>query len=218
MEQQETLGDAVLKEWQDAVDVVAELAQVPAGLVMRIEGPEIAVFLSSQTQGNPYNPGDREHLAGSGLYCERVINTREKLLVPDARKDPEWDSNPDIKLSMYSYMGFPILQPDGEVFGTLCILDSRENGYSPLIERMMLRMKGLMEGHLALAFKNLQLEARLAEIKTLQGIIPICCNCKQIRDDEGFWNAVEVYVGSRTEAIFSHSLCPDCQEKLYPGL
>jgi two-component system, cell cycle sensor histidine kinase and response regulator CckA len=65
-----------------------------------------------------------------------------------------------------------------------------------------------------------QAEADLREaseqIKTLRGIVPICMNCKKIRDDQGFWNQVEVYVRDHTEAEFSHGLCPLCLKQLYP--
>jgi CheY-like chemotaxis protein len=63
-------------------------------------------------------------------------------------------------------------------------------------------------------------EQRLAleQIKTLRGIVPICASCKKIRDDEGYWNQVEVYVMERTEAEFSHGICPECRARLYPDL
>jgi len=54
------------------------------------------------------------------------------------------------------------------------------------------------------------------EIKTLRGIIPICSSCKNVRDDKGYWQQVEAYVRDRSEAEFSHSICPECFEKLYP--
>ena len=54
------------------------------------------------------------------------------------------------------------------------------------------------------------------EVNTLRGIIPICSSCKKIRDDKGYWQQVEVYVRDRSEAEFSHSICPKCFEKLYP--
>jgi two-component system, response regulator PdtaR len=64
----------------------------------------------------------------------------------------------------------------------------------------------------------LQLESAMAEISTLKGILPICANCKDIRDDEGFWHQVEAYVRDHSDAEFSHSICPKCIEKLYPDL
>jgi PAS domain S-box-containing protein len=70
------------------------------------------------------------------------------------------------------------------------------------------------------ALKNLisKLQKAIDEIKTLKGIVPICANCKNIRDDKGFWEQVEAYVSRHTEAQFSHSICPDCMEKLYPEM
>jgi PAS domain S-box-containing protein len=61
-----------------------------------------------------------------------------------------------------------------------------------------------------------RLQQALDEVRTLRGIVPICANCKKIRDDKGFWNQVEKYVSDHTEAKFSHGICPDCMEKLYP--
>lgn len=57
------------------------------------------------------------------------------------------------------------------------------------------------------------LEKALEEVKTLRGILPICSCCKKIRDEEGFWNQVESYVRSHSEAEFTHSYCPECYEK-----
>ena len=61
-----------------------------------------------------------------------------------------------------------------------------------------------------------ELEDALAEIKTLRGIIPMCSSCKKIRDDEGYWHQVEVYIRDHSEAEFSHGSCPECATKLYP--
>ena len=63
-----------------------------------------------------------------------------------------------------------------------------------------------------------QLKEALNNVKTLSGFIPICAKCKKIRDDQGFWQAVESYISQRSEAEFSHSLCPDCLGFLYPDL
>ena len=61
-----------------------------------------------------------------------------------------------------------------------------------------------------------QLQTALDEVKTLRGFIPICANCKKVRDDTGFWQSVETYVSERTDADFSHHVCPECGPKLYP--
>ena len=60
-----------------------------------------------------------------------------------------------------------------------------------------------------------ELKEALASVKTLCGLIPICASCKKIRDDKGYWRQVEVYVRDRSEAEFSHGVCPDCMKTLY---
>ena len=60
-----------------------------------------------------------------------------------------------------------------------------------------------------------ELKEALANVKTLRGLIPICASCKKIRDDKGYWSQVEVYVRDRSEAEFSHGICPDCMKTLY---
>ena len=62
------------------------------------------------------------------------------------------------------------------------------------------------------------LKKALAEVKKLSGMLPICSACKKIRDDKGYWKQIESYIRDHSDAEFSHSICPDCSEKLYPGL
>ena len=63
-----------------------------------------------------------------------------------------------------------------------------------------------------------QLQDALNRVKTLRGLLPICASCKKIRDDRGHWKEMEVYISERTEADFSHGICKECLEKLYPDL
>lgn len=63
-----------------------------------------------------------------------------------------------------------------------------------------------------------ELETALADVKTLSGLVPICANCKKIRDDGGFWTQLEAYIQTRTNAQFSHGICPDCARELYPDV
>ena len=65
----------------------------------------------------------------------------------------------------------------------------------------------------ALADQAEELRKALDEIKTLSGIIPICATCKKVRDDNGYWNQVEVYIRNHSDASFSHGICPDCMAK-----
>lgn len=72
----------------------------------------------------------------------------------------------------------------------------------------------IVELQSALAENIEQLKEALAQVKTLQGILPICMYCKRIRDDKDYWQQVERYVTTHSEAQFSHSICPECYEKI----
>lgn len=61
-----------------------------------------------------------------------------------------------------------------------------------------------------------ELKEASARIKTLHGLLPICASCKKIRDDQGYWNQIEAYISEHSEAQFTHGICPECVEKLYP--
>jgi methyl-accepting chemotaxis protein len=62
------------------------------------------------------------------------------------------------------------------------------------------------------------LQEEISKVKKLSGLLPICASCKKIRDDDGYWNEVESYIRDRSEAEFSHGICPECARKLYPDL
>ena len=61
-----------------------------------------------------------------------------------------------------------------------------------------------------------KLQDTLSQVKQLSGLLPICASCKKIRDDQGYWNQIEAYIKERSEARFSHGICPDCAKRLYP--
>ena len=59
------------------------------------------------------------------------------------------------------------------------------------------------------------LQEALGQVKTLKGLLPICANCKKIRDDKGYWKQIELYIEEYSDAQFSHGICEECAEKLY---
>jgi hypothetical protein len=63
-----------------------------------------------------------------------------------------------------------------------------------------------------------ELQDALAKIKTLRGLLPVCCVCRKIRNDDGYWGQLEEYVQEHSEAEFSHGICPDCAHRIYPDL
>jgi transcriptional regulator with GAF, ATPase, and Fis domain len=218
------IKEEILNKWQNIVDILSELVDIPAALIMRLVQPDIEVFVASQSKNNPYQPGDHEHFLGSGLYCETVIKTNKKLLIPNALNDENWKNNPDVKLNMISYLGFPITLPDGSPFGTICILDNKENRFSKTYENLLENFRDIVQSELGLIYmnemlgdENKKLSDYLAEIKTLRGNLPICASCKKIRDDKGYWEQIESYLSQHIDVDFTHGYCPDCMDKMYGG-
>ena len=143
------IPDEILEKWQKTVDMMAEIIDVPAGLIMKVHKDEIEVLVASQSEGNPYAKGEKASL-NTGLYCETVMAQRGELLVPDARKDPEWDHNPDIEIDMVSYLGVPLMWPNEEVFGTMCVLDNDENSYNQLYHDLLYQFRQTVEADMKL--------------------------------------------------------------------
>jgi len=135
------------EKWQGIVTLAARIIKVPAGLIMRLHENEIEVFSSSTADDNPYEERERAEL-GLGLYCETVVGRREELLVPHALEDPAWKENPDVELNMFSYLGVPIRWPDGEIFGTFCVLDRKRNEYDEDQRHLVHRLAEIVESDL----------------------------------------------------------------------
>jgi PAS domain S-box-containing protein len=104
--------------------------------------------------------------------------------------------------------------------GTLRYFDarvSRIRGRGDVSMGSIILLRDVTDTHLYMEEKNRlidELTRAAREIKTLEGIIPICMYCKKIRDDAGYWHQVEQFVGARSNAQFSHGMCPECQKKL----
>jgi c-di-GMP phosphodiesterase len=148
------IQESIINKWQSLIDTVARIVKVPSGLIMRLNEDTIEVFLRSNTEGNPYEKGEKAALR-YGLYCETVIGEQQKLLVPDATKSKTWrENNPDVAIDMISYLGYPVNWPDGEVFGTVCLLDNKENNYNKDYQDLLHQIKMHLENDLEILVLN----------------------------------------------------------------
>ncbi len=213
----------IVEIWQRIVDTVSEILAVPSVMINRLEPPDLEVFRSNVGPANPFPSGTRMPLMG--IYCESAARRRESVQVNDARTDPVWADSPTAKAGIFAYLGFPVFWPDGKVFGTLCAIDTKENKWVAPSGGLLRTFKDAVEAHLALVAameeldsRNQKLERTLSEVKTLQGLLPMCASCKKIRDDKGYWNQIERYIVQHSDARFSHGICPECAKRLYPDI
>ncbi|MES2257193.1 MAG: GAF domain-containing sensor histidine kinase [Pseudomonadota bacterium] len=150
------IPDSFLAKWQDTTNVMADIFDVPAGLIMRVLPEQIEVLVSSHGADNPYEADEKAPLH-TGLYCETVMATRALLHVPHALEDPHWQNNPDVALNMISYLGVPLLWSDEQVFGTICVLDSKKRIYQSKYIELLWEIKRNIENDFRLIRQQEQL-------------------------------------------------------------
>ncbi|MFM2586871.1 EAL domain-containing protein [Vibrio sp. TBV020] len=157
--------DELASGWQEIVNLLAEIISVPAALIMRVHQDHIEVFSANNNRKHPYRIGDTEQL-GHGLYCETVINENRQLLVPDASKDDEWCDNPDMRFGLVAYCGLPLLWPNGDPFGTICVLDDNENHFSATYQQLLSTFKLSVEAQLKTVYQNHRLQQLNFELES----------------------------------------------------
>src|SRR6266436_3317022 len=154
----------IIRKWQEIVNLLAEIMHVPSASIMRVDPPNIKVFVSCTSKGNPCEPGALD----TGPYCETVMKTGQPLLVPDALENEAWKANPHVKLGMISYLGVPIGWPDGRIFGTICVRDNERNEYCEAYLKLLLHFRDMLQADLK-SFARLhgEIEEREAKIRRL---------------------------------------------------
>jgi PAS domain S-box-containing protein len=154
----------VVRKWQEIVDLLAEIMQVPSASIMRVEPAQLKVLVSSASEGNPCAPGSVD----TGPYCTAVLKSRRPLRVADALQNRAWRSNPHVKSGMISYLGVPISWPDGQIFGTICVRDNKKNEYSEAYLKLLLHFRDVLQADLeSLARLHGEIEQREAMIRRL---------------------------------------------------
>jgi signal transduction histidine kinase len=161
--QSHEIPENFLAKWQDTTNVMADIFDVPAGLIMRVLPSQIEVLVSAHKPGNPYEADEKAKL-NTGLYCETVMASRALLHVPNALHDPHWENNPDVALNMVSYLGVPLLWPDDEVFGTICVLDNKTRNFRDKYVELLWEIKKSIESDFKLIEQQERLLASNAEL------------------------------------------------------
>ena len=148
---------------------------VPSAVVTLLEPPQCTHYrtlVSSNSQGNPF-PIDELFAMDIGTFCETVIKNREPLLVTNAVEDDRWKLAPEIRVGMVSYLGFPVVWPDGRIFGTICVLDNQANQYSDQYQELLLQCRDVLQGDLqTLARLGSELEEQRAQLSELFARVP----------------------------------------------
>lgn len=145
----------------------------------------------------------------------------DRYLINDVQHDPQihnhdWAKNHNL----VSFAGYRLISQSGDPIGVLALfsknrISSEEDNqlFSIANSTAQVVQAHMIENQRESLIK--ELKDAIEHIKTLSGLLPICASCKKIRDDNGYWNQIETYIQDRSTAEFSHSICPDCSDRLY---
>lgn len=146
------------QRWQKLVNTIASLFDTPVAFINQASRKGIEVLVASELPTTHYAPGgsaSREE----NVYCHAVVKNKAVLYVQDATLDRRWDDNPEVTADNYiSYLGFPILWPDGQCFGTLCVMDTRPTDYEQKLFDLMDVLSDTISADLGHIYKENQLK------------------------------------------------------------
>ena len=138
-----------LEKWQKTINLMTELFSAPAGFIVHKTDNVYRIIVSSEQQENPYEAG-AELNADDNIFCKKVVRDMAPLYVDHASKDSQWDDSPLVKDGFESYLGVPISWPNGEPFGTFCVMDFKQTHYQQSFLELIEQLRDMVEDDLAL--------------------------------------------------------------------
>jgi len=158
-----------LGKWQVTINLITQLFDAPAAWIVQANKKGLEALVASTEKQNNW-PAGSAFDKKEEIYCKKVMESKQQLYVKNADKEGGWDNNPEyIQEGFTSYLGVSLQWPDGEVFGTLCVLDKKETHYSKEFIELMWQLKYVIDADL----QNMVLIKKLKEQSTIDELTNI---------------------------------------------
>ncbi len=201
---------------------------IPLRVLIVEDSEDDAILITRELRRNGYDPVF-ERVDRPEAFSAALARQTWDVIIADYFM-PHFDGLTALKLLQKSGLDLPFIIVSGAIGEDIAVAAMKAGAHDYVMKDKLARLvpavrRELREAKVRLARRQveeerekliIELREALAKIKTLRGLIPICASCKKIRDDKGYWNQLEAYIQKHSEAEFTHGICPECAEKLYP--
>ena len=156
-----------VQEWQSFLNSIAKSLHISVCVIMYLEGDQLTLLAKNDSNNNPFSIHSVLHLGEGKHYCEQIIKTKKPLFVRDASQDARWKDSIAANGNMLNYLGFPIFWPNGEVLGTLCILNSEVRDFKEVEQDLMMNFSRIIQSHVQLIYETQSLEDSYEDLQTV---------------------------------------------------
>jgi len=139
----------IIQKWQQKINLLHESLGVKAALIMKVHPLEIEVFVRSTNSENPFNVGDKGEI-NIGTYCDTVVGSGKQVEITDAKTNDFWKEKLPVNNGLECYLGAPILFPNQDLFGTICIMDQTARKFTGLEKKLFNHFQESIETDLVL--------------------------------------------------------------------
>lgn len=143
---------STLNQWQKLLDIVVEISSSQDALINKYRPPRLEVLGASSNEENIFSADDSFKL--EGLYCEEVIKNREELEVNNAAEIKKWQNSIYMENGLKAYLGYPLVWPNGKIFGTICIHDNKKRNFSNELKERLKVIRDSIEDNLNTIYKK----------------------------------------------------------------
>ena len=212
LRQYRVLDTASEQPFDDAARLAAQVCGTPIALVSLID---------ADRQWFKARFGlDASETPREVAFCAHTILSARPLVVEDATRDRRFADNPFVTggPQVRFYAGAPLLDAAGHGLGTVCVVDRQPRRPSPEQVAALTAIARQVVALLECRRTADRLAAALEKVKALSGLLPVCAWCRDVRNDAGYWQRVDVYLKENAGVDTTHGICPGCAGKLgLPG-